>query len=87
MFTDLTKRDWRDSADNFGGPAKIRVWKGEVYTDAYLKKMVARLNEIINIRSQHDELLRLLSKEEQEKFKVEHLFDGFRDGKSFYISE
>jgi hypothetical protein len=32
-------------------------------------------------------LLRLLSKEDQEKFKVEHLFDGFRDGKSFYISE
>lgn len=53
----------------------------------YLKKLMIRLNEIITIRSQHDELLRLLSKEEQEKFKVESLFDVFRDGKTFYISE
>lgn len=52
-----------------------------------MKKLMLRLNEIISIRQQHDELLRLLSKEDQEKFKVEHLFDGFRDGKSFYISE
>lgn len=63
-FTQLTKRDWQDSADNFGGKAKMRVWKGDAYSDSYLKKLMIRLNEIINIRSQHDELLRLLSKEE-----------------------
>lgn len=86
-FTQLTKRDWQQSADNFNQRSKMRVWAGEPYTDSYLKKFIIRLNEIINIRAQHDELLRLLSKEDQEKFKVEDLFNGFRDGKSFYISE
>jgi len=45
------------------------------------------MNEIFELRSQHDELLRLLSEEEQKEMKVEGFFDPFRKINSFYTNE
>jgi len=45
------------------------------------------MNEIFELRSQHDELLRLLSSEEQKEMKVESFFDPFRNINSFYLNE
>ena len=45
------------------------------------------MNEIFELRSQHDELLRLLSLEEQKEMKVEDFFEPFRNINSFYTNE
>jgi len=45
------------------------------------------MNEIFELRCQHDELLRLLSAEEQKNMKVESFFDPFRKINSFYTNE
>lgn len=49
--------------------------------------MFKRLNEIFELRSQHDELLRLLSTEEQKRLNVDSTFDPFRKVNSFYTNE
>lgn len=81
-YIDLTQNIWKQQGDT-----KSRQWEGKNYVDQYLNKLVKRMNEIFDIRSQHDELLRLLTKDEQEKYQVESLFNGFRNGQSFYISD
>jgi hypothetical protein len=48
------------------------------------------MHEIFELRSQHDELLRLLSSEEQKEMKVESFFDPFRQPElvsSFAVNE
>jgi hypothetical protein len=45
------------------------------------------MNEIFELRSQHDELLRLLTVEEQKTVKVEDFFEPFRNINSFYTNE
>lgn len=42
---------------------------------------------IFELRSQHDELLRLLTSEERDRFKVNSTFDPFRKINSFYTNE
>lgn len=55
--------------------------------DHYLENVIIRMNEIFELRSQHDELLRLLSSDEQKEMKVESFFDPFRKINSFYMNE
>ena len=40
-------------------------WNGSPYIDSYLENIIIRMNEIFELRSQHDELLRLLTADEQ----------------------
>jgi len=49
--------------------------------------MIIRVNEIFELRSQHDELLRLLSPEEQKRLNVDSTFNPFRKINSFYTNE
>lgn len=49
--------------------------------------MILRINEIFELRSQHDELLRLLSPEEQKRLNVDNTFNPFRKINSFYTNE
>lgn len=56
-ITELTREFWR-------GQGQQHQWKGKVFADPYLDNMIIRINEIFELRSQHDELLRLLSPEE-----------------------
>jgi len=53
----------------------------------YLEKVIIRMNEIFEIRSQHDELLRLLSTDEQKNMQVESFFDPYRRIHCFYTNE
>ena len=55
--TELTREFWK-------GTGSQHQWKGKPYSDSYLDNMILRINEIFELRSQHDELLRLLSQEE-----------------------
>jgi hypothetical protein len=49
--------------------------------------MIIRINEIFELRSQHDELLRLLSPEEQKRLNVDNTFGPFRKIQCFYTNE
>ena len=49
--------------------------------------MILRINEIFELRSQHDELLRLLSVEEQKRLNVDQTFNSFKKVNSFYTNE
>jgi dynein heavy chain 2 len=62
-------------------------WDGGAHVDHYLENIIARMHEIFELRSQHDELLRLLSAEEQKEMKVEGFFEPFRSINSFYTHE
>ena len=60
--------------------------KSGKYIDPALMALKKRLNEILIIRSQHDELLRLMSPEDQKKLNVEATFKPFRSINSLYCS-
>ena len=45
------------------------------------------MNEIFELRSQHDELFRLLSADEVKEMKVQSFFDPFRKTNSFYTNK
>jgi hypothetical protein len=76
--TELTRDYWRTAEHK---------WKGKPYADTYLDNMILRINEIFELRSQHDELLRLLSPEEQKRLNVDSTFNPFRKINSFYTNE
>lgn len=67
----------------------MRPWEGKVcpQSDDYLIKFINRVDEIIEIRDQNDELTRLLSDEEKSKMKIDELFDKFDDVNPFYSNE
>jgi dynein heavy chain 2 len=75
---DLTGRLWRNG---------IHPWKGKALIDSYLENLITRINEIFELRSQHDELLRLLSPEDQKRLNVDSTFDPFRKINAFYHNE
>ena len=75
---EMTRGMWKN------GP---HVWKGKPFFNAYLQNTMSRINEIFELRSQHDELLRLLTQEERDAFKVQSTFDPFRKINSFYTTE
>lgn len=78
-MTHLTKISWKQKMDH--------QWQGPAHVDHYLENIITRMNEIFELRSQHDELLRLLSAEEQKEMKVEGFFEPFRSINSFYTHE
>mmetsp|Transcript_23934 Transcript_23934/g.36619 ORF Transcript_23934/g.36619 Transcript_23934/m.36619 type:complete len:352 (+) Transcript_23934:205-1260(+) len=75
----LTKFSWRQKM--------AHQWEGQPYLDTFLETLMKRMNEIFELRSQHDELLRLLSSEEQKEMNVESFFEPFRETNAFYINE
>ena len=78
--TELTREFWR-------GQNEKHKWDGKPFFDPYLENMIIRINVIFELRSQHDELLRLLTQEERERLKVNSTFDPFRKINSFYTNE
>lgn len=69
QIADLTQRYWT------GG----RRWSSGKWSESGLAQLRKRLNEIFVVRSQHDELSRLLSTEEQKRLNVEGAFKAFRN--------
>ena len=63
------------------------MWAGEPFSDRFLDSMLVRLQEVLRLRSQHDELQRLLSQEDRERLQVNSTFDPFRKINYFYTNE
>lgn len=61
--------------------------KSGFYVNKYINQLFNRIKEVFELRAQHDELLVLLTQEEQDKFGVESLFDPFRSQDVFYVNE
>ena len=78
--TELTREFWK-------GQDERHKWDGKPFYDSYLENIIIRINEIFELRSQHDELLRLLTQDERERLKVNSTFDPFRKINSFYTNE
>lgn len=68
VTTDLTNVQWR-SAEN--------RWEGEPYNDHFLTCMSQRISEVSQLRSQHDQILKLLPEEELKALQVESCFEPF----------
>eukprot|EP00931_Biecheleriopsis_adriatica_P043590 TRINITY_DN24917_c0_g1_i1.p1 TRINITY_DN24917_c0_g1~~TRINITY_DN24917_c0_g1_i1.p1 ORF type:complete len:4311 (+),score=994.91 TRINITY_DN24917_c0_g1_i1:69-13001(+) len=68
ITVDLTDVQWR-SAEN--------EWKGEVYKDSFLTNLAARIQEVSQLRGQHDQILKLLSEDELKEMQVESCFEPF----------
>jgi len=79
-ITELTREFWR-------GQNEQHQWKGKPFMDSYLENIIIRIGVIFELRSQHDELLRLLTTEERERLNVNATFDPFRKINSFYTNE
>ena len=71
QIADYTQRFWV-------GPNATRKWASGKWNDTGLLQLKKRLSEIFLMRSQHDELLRLLSPEEQKRLNVEATFKPLR---------
>ena len=83
-------KSWREKIADLTGSlwkAESNKWTGGTYYDPYLERLITRLNEIFEIRSQHDELMRLLSPEDQSRLNVESAFQPFREINCFYHNE
>ena len=52
-----------------------------------MERLIGRLTDIFELRSQHYELMRLFSPEDQTRLNVESAFDPFRKINCFYYSE
>lgn len=66
---------------------KKRKWQGKEINTQNLQDFQGRVEEIIEIKSQMDELLHLLTPENQKRFKLDKIFEPFRKINPFQVSD
>ena len=66
---------------------KKRKWQGKEVSTQNLQDFQVRVEEIIEIKSQMDELLHLLSPENQKRFKLDRIFEPFKKINPFQVSD
>jgi len=76
---ELTREFWK-------GQNSPHQWNGKPFTDPYIDSMIQRMSEIFELRSQHDELLRLLTAEDLKRLNVDNTFTPFRRINAFYTN-
>jgi dynein heavy chain 2 len=75
---DLTSVQWRSTENR---------WEGEPYKDAFLASMAQRISEVSQLRSQHDQILKLLSEDELKVLQVESCFEPFAKLSAFSYND
>lgn len=65
----LTTQYWRQYA--------LHQWKGSLFVSPTLGRLVHRLEEVLSLRSLHEQLLRLLSPAEQQELDLVNAFTSF----------
>ena len=72
---------WSSSADlltaQFWKQYPLHQWKGSVYVSSTLSQLTQRLEEVLNLRTLHEQLLQLLSSSEQQEFHLANSFAPF----------
>ena len=79
-MTELTREFWKVQGEK-------HQWQGKPFSDSYLDNIIVRISAIFELRSQHDELLWLLTPEQRERLNVTQTFDSFRKINTFYTNE
>lgn len=74
---ELTQGYWRTD----------RVWSGSISKDESILLLAMRLDEIYSLRAQSEELLRLLTSEERQRFQVERAFEPFTRVPALLVSQ
>ena len=64
----------------------VHRWRNEKYTNAFINNLIKRLEEILDIRAQHDELLRIYSMQKGLKINFEEIFSPFKQVNSLHVS-
>lgn len=79
-MTELTREFWK-------GQGEKHQWQGKPFSDTYLDNIIVRISAIFELRSQHDELIWLLTPEQRERLNVSQAFESFRKINTFYTNE
>lgn len=82
-WTELTQ----EYTERFWKAEKDRKWKGTAFKHDPLLRFSMRLEEILSLRSQHDELMKLLSPEERERLQVSKVFDPLRKIQALIVNQ
>ena len=61
-------------------------WKEERYNNKFMGNLILRLNEIMDIRIQHDELLRMYSQNKGLKIDINEIFTPFKQINCLHVS-
>jgi dynein heavy chain 2 len=77
IVKELTQSTWRTD----------RVWSGAVTKDEGVLLLAMRLQEVYSLRAQSEELLRLLTTEERQRFQVERAFEPFTRVPALLVSQ
>eukprot|EP00438_Fugacium_kawagutii_P026834 Skav224731 [mRNA] locus=scaffold699:573890:588190:- [translate_table: standard] len=75
---DLTDVQWRSSEN---------IWEGEAFKDDFLTHLGMRIQEVSQLRGQHDQILKLLSAEELRDMQVESCFEPFLKVSAFSYND
>jgi dynein heavy chain 2 len=70
ITVELTKEAWASKEDE-------RRWTGDPFKDQFLSNLAYRIQEVNNLRSQHDEVLKLLTDEDLSSLQLESCFEPF----------
>eukprot|EP00928_Gymnodinium_smaydae_P079340 TRINITY_DN632_c0_g1_i3.p1 TRINITY_DN632_c0_g1~~TRINITY_DN632_c0_g1_i3.p1 ORF type:complete len:2255 (+),score=688.11 TRINITY_DN632_c0_g1_i3:125-6889(+) len=68
LCADFTGTQWK-TAEN--------EWRGDMFKSMFLANLAQRIQEVSQVRSQHDQILKLLSEEELQMLQVEGCFAPF----------
>ena len=79
LTQELTERFWKTEKD--------RKWKGNGFKYDPLLRFAMRLEEVLSLRSQHDELLKLLNPEEKERLQVSRVFDPLHRTQALIVNQ
>eukprot|EP00501_MAST-03F_sp_TOSAG23-6_P000982 GSMAST32.ASY1.ANO1.1018.1 assembled CDS len=66
-----------DLSGSFWPSCEEHPWEGAAYEEQHIKNLSERLESILKVRTTHEELLRLLSIQEQRELNVASAFDPF----------
>mmetsp|Transcript_110733 Transcript_110733/g.352700 ORF Transcript_110733/g.352700 Transcript_110733/m.352700 type:complete len:440 (+) Transcript_110733:72-1391(+) len=80
VSADLTNVQWRTDDQR-------AAWSGEGYKDAWLEKLARRIQEVNQLRSQHDQILKLLPEEELKILQVDSCFEPFQKIHAFSYND
>lgn len=78
ITVDLTDVQWRSSEN---------IWEGEAFKDDFLTHLALRIQEVSQLRGQHDQILKLLSAEELRDMQIESCFEPFMKLNAFSYNE
>ncbi|CAD7969929.1 unnamed protein product, partial [Amoebophrya sp. A120] len=79
---DWTGTDWK-------APGLLHQWNGEPMRDTFMQNLAARVHQVAEIRTQHDQILKLCPPDQQggQVFSGNNVFDSFQKVSTFMCND